>query len=132
MTSESGSTNAAEAWGPPTSGLAVRVRRTATRASVCEIAGDLDAETRAPVISALDGLTAERPSSIVVDLQHVAFCDSSGLNLLLQARMNAVAAGIDFRIARPSPAVARVFELTGTDAVFSIHLDDTAVPRPSG
>lgn len=123
MANESDSTSTSRVQDPPVAGVSVAVRRAAGAVAVCELAGDLDMESRAPAGSALDGLIAQGPQTIVVDLEHVGFCDSSGLNLLLRARMNAVAAGIDFWLAQPSPAVARVLEITGTDAVFSIDAD---------
>ncbi|MER7846012.1 STAS domain-containing protein [Kitasatospora sp. NPDC096077] len=94
---------------------------TDSRAAVCALAGDLDIETLAPARSTLDRLLAERPPLLVVDLAQVGFCDSSGLNLLLQTRMAAAAADVGFRLAAPSATVQRLLELTCTDSVFSLH-----------
>ncbi|MFJ8473498.1 STAS domain-containing protein [Kitasatospora sp. NPDC094011] len=94
---------------------------TDSRATVCALAGDLDIETLAPARSTLDRLLAERPPLLVVDLAQVGFCDSSGLNLLLQTRMAAAAADVGFRLAAPSATVQRLLELTCTDSVFSLH-----------
>ncbi|MFD9687196.1 STAS domain-containing protein [Kitasatospora sp. NPDC059088] len=113
-------------------GLEVRLHRTAGELSVCALVGDLDIESRAPAGCAIDGLIAERPPLVVIDLERVGFCDSSGLNLLLRARMNAIAAGVDFRLAHPSPAVARVLEITGTDSIFSIDADGESLRTASG
>ncbi|MFF2076828.1 STAS domain-containing protein [Kitasatospora sp. NPDC058162] len=101
--------------------LAVHTWYTDTRAAVCALAGDLDIETLAPARSALDELVEQRPALLVVDLAQVGFCDSSGLNLLLQTRMAAAAAEVGFRLAAPSVTVQRLLELTCTDTVFSLH-----------
>lgn len=112
--------------------LAVHTWYTDSRAAVCALAGDLDIETLAPARSTLDRLVEERPPLLVVDLAQVGFCDSSGLNLLLQIRMAAAAADVGFRLAAPSDPVRRLLELTCTDTVFSLHPtveDASAAPR---
>lgn len=92
-----------------------------TRSIVCRIVGDLDLDTVGSARAALDRALESRAPVLVVDLSGVGFCDSSGLNLLLQARYDAEAAGVTMRLAALAAAVARVFELTGMAAVFSIH-----------
>ncbi|WP_395297815.1 STAS domain-containing protein [Kitasatospora hibisci] len=122
------------AWLPsarPVPDLVVRTRHTDTRAAVCTLAGDLDIETLEPARSTLDDLVEQHPSLLVVDLGRIAFCDSSGLNLLLRTRMAAAAADVEFRLAAPSAMVQRLLELTCADTVFSIHPSvDAALAAP--
>ncbi|WP_284574121.1 STAS domain-containing protein [Streptomyces sp. 2P-4] len=106
---------------PQEAPLTVQVRHTQGREAVCRVAGDLDIETLAPAQESLSGLLGQGPPVLVVDLEEVGFCDSSGLNLLLRTRSAALEAGIDFRLAAVAPTVMRVLELTGARAVFSIH-----------
>ena len=47
--------------------------------------------------------------------------DSTGLNVLLGARLKAEAAGGGVHLAGMLPVVARVFEITGAEAVFTVH-----------
>jgi anti-anti-sigma factor len=101
--------------------LGVEVDRTGAGTVVCRLSGDLDLGSLAPVRVALERALALRAPLVVVDLAGVEFCDSSGLNLLLQARLDAEAVGVTVRLASLTPAVARVFELTGASAVFSLH-----------
>ncbi|BAJ32651.1 MULTISPECIES: STAS domain-containing protein [Kitasatospora] len=105
----------------PVAPLAVDVRRTPSRAAVCALAGDLDIETLAPAREALDLLVAELPRALIVDLGRVDFCDSSGLNLLLQTRMAAADGELPFHLAALSGPVRHLLELTGAKAVFTIH-----------
>ncbi|MCG6493809.1 STAS domain-containing protein [Kitasatospora sp. A2-31] len=115
----------------PAPDLVVHTRHTDTRAAVCTLAGDLDIETLEPARSKLDDLVEQRPPLLVVDLGRVTFCDSSGLNLLLQTRMAAAAADVEFRLAAPSTMVLRLLELTCADSVFSIHPSlDAALAAP--
>ncbi|MFD7629519.1 STAS domain-containing protein [Streptomyces sp. NPDC059851] len=106
---------------PQEAPLTVQVRRTEAREAVCRIAGDLDIETLAPAEESLTGLIGQGPLVLVVDLERVGFCDSSGLNLLLKTRAAALAAGIELRLAAVAPTVMRVLELTGALAVFSLY-----------
>ncbi|CAM5571913.1 STAS domain-containing protein [Kitasatospora aureofaciens] len=112
-------------------GLTVQVRRTADGAAVCSLTGDLDVETLTEARTALEGATVSRPTLLVADLEHVGFCDSSGLNLLLKTRMNASTAGIPFRLAAPSHAIMRLLDITGANSVFSLHTSvDEALSAP--
>ncbi|MFG2818530.1 STAS domain-containing protein [Kitasatospora sp. NPDC048365] len=115
----------------PEPGLLVRTWHTDTRAAVCTLAGDLDIETLAPAGRALDELVEQHPPLLVVDLRGIDFCDSSGLNLLLQTRLTAAAAQVGFRLAAPSATVQRLLELTCADTVFSLHPSlDEALAAP--
>jgi anti-anti-sigma factor len=101
--------------------LGVDVARTGAGAVVCRLAGDLDLGSLGPVRAALDRALASGARLLVVDLAGVDFCDSSGLNLLLQVRIDAEQAGVQVRLAALTSQVARVFELTGALEVFSAH-----------
>ncbi|MGW0121158.1 STAS domain-containing protein [Streptomyces sp. NPDC003327] len=112
----------------PPGRLRVEVR-TVGASEVLVPAGELDHHTadllRAPLDEALD---AGR-SRIVVDCSELGFCDSTGLNVLLGARLRADAAGGGVHLVAMRPAVARVFQITGADAVFTLHDSlDTALP----
>ncbi|MFD7641785.1 STAS domain-containing protein [Kitasatospora sp. NPDC059795] len=105
----------------PVAPLAVEVRHTPSNAAVCTLSGDLDIETLEPARATLHRLLAQRPRTLVVDLGQVEFCDSSGLNLLLQTRMAAADSELPFRLAALSGTVRHLLELTGAKAVFTIH-----------
>lgn len=69
----------------------------------------------------LEDLLAHGYARLVVDCSGLEFCDSTGLNVLLGARLKAEAAGGGVHLAAMKPAVARVFEITGAEAVFTVH-----------
>ena len=60
---------------------------------------------------------------LVVDCDELTFCDSTGLNSLLAARRQAQDAGRTLILTGLQPVVARVFQITGADAVFDIRPD---------
>ncbi|WP_255950325.1 STAS domain-containing protein [Streptomyces odontomachi] len=100
--------------------LRVEVRQEGSSAVVTP-AGELDHATadllREPLDAALDAGSAR----LVVDCSRLEFCDSTGLNVLLGARLRAESLGGGVHLAGMRPAVARVFEITGAEAVFTVH-----------
>jgi anti-sigma B factor antagonist len=65
----------------------------------------------------LGDLVAKGTNRIVVDMAETTFLDSSGLGALIGGLKSARQVGGDLRIARPTPAVYTVFELTNLDRV---------------
>ncbi|MER6218670.1 STAS domain-containing protein [Streptomyces sp. NPDC001674] len=56
---------------------------------------------------------------VVIDLQHLLFCDSSGLNVQLTARTTVAAAGRRLHLAAPRRQFLHLLEVTGTSRLFS-------------
>lgn len=85
--------------------------------------GELDHHTADLLSDPLEQALADGYSRLVVDCAGLEFCDSTGLNVLLGARLKAAAAGGGVHLAGMQPVVARVFEITGAGAVFTVHDD---------
>jgi anti-anti-sigma factor len=100
--------------------LTVTVRRVGASAVVAP-AGELDHHSAATLRESLESCIADGRSRIVIDCSDLEFCDSTGLNVLLATRMAAEAAGGEVHLAGMRPIVARVFEITGAGAVFTVH-----------
>ncbi|MEV7417402.1 STAS domain-containing protein [Streptomyces sp. NPDC089919] len=97
------------------------------------LSGELDHDTVGPLRAALDtALTGARPR-LVVDCAGLRFCDSTGLNALLRARLAAEAAGGRLEVSGLPPVVRRLFRLTGADEVFAVHpdLESALATRPA-
>lgn len=78
---------------------------------------------RAPMLAAALHAAITQPGSlreIVVDLVELSFCDSSGLNALVQARRTAEDHGRQLTLRAPRPQFLRLLKLTGADALFRI------------
>ncbi|MGW1838209.1 STAS domain-containing protein [Streptomyces sp. BBFR2] len=84
-------------------------------------AGELDHHTADLLRDALEGCVEEGYARLVVDCEPLEFMDSTGLNVLLGARLTAEAAGGGVHLVAMQPVVARVFEITGAEAVFTVH-----------
>ncbi|WP_107082019.1 STAS domain-containing protein [Streptomyces caatingaensis] len=100
--------------------LRVEVRRHGASAVVTP-RGELDHHTAELLREPLENCAAETGARVVVDCSQLEFCDSTGLNVLLGARLKAEAAGGAVHLAAMRPVVARVFEITGAGAVFVVH-----------
>jgi anti-anti-sigma factor len=109
--------------------LLVEVREEGSSAVVTP-AGELDHHTADLLREPLEECLAKGFGRLVVDCSRLDFCDSTGLNVLLGARLKAEAAGGGVYLAGMRPVVARVFEITGAEAVFSVH--DTVEAALSG
>lgn len=95
--------------------------RTEGRSEVVTAAGELDHHTADLLRIPLDEALEQGRSRLVIDCSQLEFCDSTGLNVLLGARLKADAAGGGVHLAGMLPVVARVFEITGADVVFTVH-----------
>ncbi|PRH79308.1 metal ABC transporter substrate-binding protein [Streptomyces solincola] len=95
--------------------------RTEGRSEVVTPAGELDHHTAELLREPLDAAVERGRARLVIDCSQLVFCDSTGLNVLLAARLKAEAAGGGVHLAGMQPVVARVFEITGADAVFTVH-----------
>ncbi|MER5944880.1 STAS domain-containing protein [Streptomyces sp. NPDC001904] len=100
--------------------LLVEVRQEGASAVVTP-AGELDHHTADLLREPLDECLTNGLSRLIVDCSRLEFCDSTGLNVLLGARLKAEAAGGGVHLAGMLPVVARVFEITGAEAVFTVH-----------
>ncbi|MFJ8542900.1 STAS domain-containing protein [Streptomyces sp. NPDC093586] len=100
--------------------LLVEVREEGPSAVVTP-AGELDHHTAELLSEPLEECLAKGFNRLVVDCSRLEFCDSTGLNVLLGARLKAEAAGGGVHLVAMRPVVARVFEITGAEAVFTLH-----------
>ncbi|MFF8265613.1 STAS domain-containing protein [Streptomyces virginiae] len=96
-------------------------------------AGEIDIAT-APFLSralarALAHVDASQADRIVTDCSRVTFCDSSGLNALLAARLRAVEAGTAIHLADPAPQLQRLLQMTGAAPLFP---REDGPPDPTG
>ncbi|ARF77121.1 metal ABC transporter substrate-binding protein [Kitasatospora albolonga] len=95
--------------------------RTEGRSEVVTPVGELDHHTADLLRGPLESAVEQGRSRLVVDCSRLDFCDSTGLNVLLGARLKAEAVGGGVHLAGMLPVVARVFEITGAEAVFTVH-----------
>lgn len=69
---------------------------------------------------------------IAIDLSDVDFMDSTGLGVLIGALKRLRESDGSLVLAGIKPAVARVFEITGLDRIFTIHVSLAEIGVASG
>ncbi|MFD0264894.1 STAS domain-containing protein [Kitasatospora indigofera] len=72
------------------------------------------------------------PRRCLWSTSRVTFCDSAGLNVLLQIRLDAERQGTVVHLARPTHIVTRVLEMTRADLLFPLDPDVPAVRETGG
>ncbi|MFD5630925.1 MULTISPECIES: STAS domain-containing protein [unclassified Streptomyces] len=95
--------------------------RTTPAGAVIELAGELDHHTADQIRAALPGLALRRGQQLVLDLDGLTFCDSSGITVLIAARNHALAADASIALAAVPERVSRIFRVVGLDQVFPTH-----------
>jgi len=72
---------------------------------------------------------SESVGAVVVDLNDVAFMDSTALSSLMRSKDTLDQKGISLRLAAPSKAVERIFSVTGFQDYFDIFPSrEAAIP----
>ena len=74
------------------------------------LSGEVDAHTAPILATALGDLST---GVVKLDMAGVSFMDSSGLRVLMEATTRARVGGGDLVVVSPSPAVARLVEISG-------------------
>jgi anti-sigma B factor antagonist len=96
-------------------------------ACVVTLRGEIDAFTAPSLRDDLRDLVEETTALIVVvDLEAVTFLDSSALGALVSVFRRLRERDGQLRIVQPRTAAARIFELTGLDAVLDLYPDREA------
>ncbi|MGW3358611.1 STAS domain-containing protein [Streptomyces bungoensis] len=88
---------------------------------VGRVIGEMDYLTNPACLTLFGDLAAAPNACLVLDLSGVTFCDSSGLNALLEAGRIAADKGKSLALARVPPALRRMLMWTGMDQVLVIH-----------
>ena len=72
----------------------------------------------------------DSPPVVVVDMTGTAFCDSTGLNVLVRAHKQLEAAGGELRVVIREPTLLRIFAVTGISSMFHMFttLDEALAP----
>lgn len=95
--------------------------RTAPPHHIIEVEGEIDVYTapkfREAVVAAIDA----GHTRLVIDIEKVAFLDSTGLGVLVGALKRVRADGGSLDIICTSDRLLRIFSITGLDKVFGLH-----------
>ncbi len=86
------------------------------------LSGELDHHGAYGVRKDIDALIDnEKPKKLLLCLNTVQFCDSSGLGLIMGRYRKACALGADMAVLNPSAAVEKIMRLAGLDKLIKIE-----------
>jgi anti-sigma B factor antagonist len=90
---------------------------------VVSVRGEIHVSTAPEFSRLLNASIDAGRTSIVLDLTDVAFIDSTGLSVLLNALRRVTRAGGRMALVCTNPTVLRLFEITRLDSTFAIHAE---------
>ncbi|MBI5104477.1 MAG: STAS domain-containing protein [Solirubrobacterales bacterium] len=100
------------------------------RTTVISVAGELHVSTAPEFSRRLQECIADGKTAVVLDLTDVAFIDSTGLSVLLNALRRVTRRGGRMALVCTNPTVLRLFEITKLDTTFDIQPSlDAALER---
>jgi anti-sigma B factor antagonist len=88
--------------------------------SMVTVCGEVDLHTAPKVQYAIER-GSEDVTTVVVDMEDIAFMDSTALSTFMRAKESLERRGVSLRLARPSSAVERIFTVTGFGDYFDIY-----------
>lgn len=88
---------------------------------VIDVAGEVDVFTAPKLRERIIGLLGEGASRIVINLEKVAFMDSTGLGVLVGGLKRVKERDGELALAAPQATVQRVLGVTGLNTVFPVH-----------
>jgi anti-sigma B factor antagonist len=86
-----------------------------------QLAGHLEFRSVSYLREVIEDLDLGPGQLLIFDMSGLAFCDSTGITVLIMARNRALAAHAGFALAAISDRVARIFQVAGLDQVFSLY-----------
>ena len=79
--------------------------------------GELDLATAPMAATALAEATGNGNVPVEIDASELAFCDSSGLHVLIETNLKCSANGGWLRVINARPEIVRLLEITGLEAL---------------
>lgn len=87
--------------------------------ALVSVRGEIDLHSAPKVQQAVDR-GAEGSETVVVDMENITFMDSTALSMFMRAKDGLNERGVSLRLAAPSEAVERLFDVTGFGEYFEI------------
>jgi anti-anti-sigma factor len=96
---------------------------------IVTVAGEIDLGSVEAVRQAVDAALSKRPETVVLDLSEIAFCDSSGIHVVVNSHHRAAEQRIRFVVIRPTGPAWRAFEVCQIDR--EVQFVDSVATSPS-
>lgn len=99
------------------------------KATIIDLEGNIDLFNTRELKETIERLMQADQPRLIVNMERVAYVDSSGIGVFLSMLKPLRAMGGDLKLSALSPAVAKVFQLTRLNSFFDIHNESTAAER---
>ncbi|MHA6756992.1 STAS domain-containing protein [Streptacidiphilus sp. PAMC 29251] len=90
-----------------------------TTGPVLALTGELDHASAGQLRTAVDALALEAGQTLTFDLTGLAFCDSTGITVIIAARNHARAA--DITLSHVPPTTVRILRVLGLDQILHVQ-----------
>src|SRR5262249_34426533 len=100
--------------------LSLSARSVADR-TVLEVGGEIDVYTAPSLRTKIISLIEDGTKTLIVDLTHVEFLDSTGLGVLVGALKRLRGVGGELAIVCDQERLLKIFRITGLDRVFTLY-----------
>jgi len=105
--------------------LKIAQRRVGTTVVVAP-EGEVDLASSVQLREGLIAAESAADASLVIDLRGVGFIDSTGIGELVGCQRRCRDAEVTLAFVVPDGTIRKILQVTGMDAVFDIHRDETA------
>ncbi|MEU8897564.1 STAS domain-containing protein [Nocardia sp. NPDC048505] len=89
-------------------------------ATVLTVAGEVDLATAPALETAIEGILADKPRAVIIDLTGVSFLASAGMAALVAAHQRA-GESTTIAVVADGPATSRQLKMTSLDQVFALY-----------
>lgn len=89
--------------------------------AVVEVLGEVDVHSAPQLRDRLLAVLADEAPAVIVDLDQVAFIDSTGLGALVAGLNEAKERRVAFLVACSLERILRLFRITGLDEIFALY-----------
>jgi anti-sigma B factor antagonist len=91
------------------------------RVAVVAASGDLDMLTAPQLRDAVEAALGKSPTALVVDLSHVEFLGSAGMQVLMETHNQTQGADTKFAVVADGPATSRPLKITGIADLIDLY-----------
>jgi anti-sigma B factor antagonist len=100
--------------------LKLSVEEAGNGVTLLSVEGEVDLNSSPQLRAAMAPHLNKKKSALIVDLEKVAYMDSSGIATLVEAMKIGQKNKVKFKIASPSAAVTEVFKMAHLEKVFEV------------
>ncbi|MFC9975770.1 STAS domain-containing protein [Spirillospora sp. NPDC127200] len=113
--------------------LTVNSRPHPSGATVVAVSGELDHHTAPELTQVIEATPFGPQAPVVIDLTDLAYCDSTGITVLVTAYKRAQQAGAHLVLAGMNADLTRVFHIVGLNQIFTFRptVDEAVETLPS-